>query len=99
MAMHFIEKYGMMALRIPSKFDMRRFCRATDATALTKLQAPGPADLGRAKRLAVQEIGGVNCVVLQQVGGRGSLGWAGRRAGKVGGEGRGARRGSTACDV
>lgn len=27
MAMHFIEKYGMMALRLPSKFDMRRFCR------------------------------------------------------------------------
>ncbi len=27
MALHFIEKYGMMALRIPSKFDLRRFCR------------------------------------------------------------------------
>lgn len=31
MAMHFIEKYGLLALRIPSKFDMRRFCRATGA--------------------------------------------------------------------
>lgn len=27
MAMHFIEKYDMMAVRIPSKFDLRRFCR------------------------------------------------------------------------
>lgn len=27
MAMHFIEKYGLMAIRIPSKFDMRRLCR------------------------------------------------------------------------
>ena len=27
MALHFIEKFGMMALRIPSKFDLRRFCR------------------------------------------------------------------------
>lgn len=27
MAMHFIEKFGLMAVRIPSKFDLRRFCR------------------------------------------------------------------------
>ncbi len=27
MALHFVEKHGMMALRIPSKFDLRRFCR------------------------------------------------------------------------
>ena len=27
MAMHFVEKYGLMAVRIPSKFDLRRFCR------------------------------------------------------------------------
>ncbi len=28
MALHFVEKYGMMAVRIPSKFDLRRFCRS-----------------------------------------------------------------------
>jgi len=27
MALHFIEKYKMMAVRIPSKFELRRFCR------------------------------------------------------------------------
>lgn len=27
MAMHFLEKYGIMVIRIPSKFDLRRFCR------------------------------------------------------------------------
>lgn len=31
MALHFIEKHGMMAVRIPSKFELRRFCRATGA--------------------------------------------------------------------
>ena len=31
MALHFIEKHGMMAVKIPSKFDLRRFCRATGA--------------------------------------------------------------------
>lgn len=33
MALHFVEKYGMMAIKIPSKFDLRRFCRATGAPA------------------------------------------------------------------
>lgn len=29
LAMHFLEKYGIMVLRIPSKFELRRICRAT----------------------------------------------------------------------
>ncbi len=37
MALHFIEKYGMMALRIPSKFDLRRFCRCVPAEAHQQL--------------------------------------------------------------
>jgi hypothetical protein len=73
MAMHFIEKYGMLAVRIPSKFELRRFCRATGAAALTKLTSPSPADLGFAKKLEVQEIGGVNCLVLQQDASLGSV--------------------------
>ena len=27
MALHFIDKFNLMAVRIPSKFDLRRFCR------------------------------------------------------------------------
>ncbi|DBA68483.1 TPA: hypothetical protein ACH3X2_013770 [Trebouxia sp. C0005] len=73
MAMHFIEKYGMMALRLPSKFDMRRFCRATGATALVKLAAPQPDELGFAKSLALEEIGGTNVVVLQQDASQGQV--------------------------
>eukprot|EP00879_Flechtneria_rotunda_P026898 GHRR01028742.1.p1 GENE.GHRR01028742.1~~GHRR01028742.1.p1 ORF type:complete len:375 (+),score=126.23 GHRR01028742.1:701-1825(+) len=53
MAMHFLEKYSLMAIRIPSKFDMRRFCRATGAVALVKLQAPQPDELGFAKQVNV----------------------------------------------
>ena len=36
--MHFIEKYGLMAIKVPSKFDLRRFCRATGAAALCVLR-------------------------------------------------------------
>eukprot|EP00775_Hariotina_reticulata_P001144 gene1144-1485_t len=73
MAMHFLEKYGLMAVRIPSKFDLRRFCRATGAVALVKLQAPQPDELGFAKQIEVQEIGGTNCIVLQQDAALGSV--------------------------
>lgn len=34
MAMHFLDKHGIMVLKIPSKFELRRLCRATGATAL-----------------------------------------------------------------
>ena len=27
MALHFLEKYKIMVVRIPSKFELRRFCR------------------------------------------------------------------------
>lgn len=37
MALYFVNKYGLMAVRIPSKFDLRRLCKAVKATAQTKL--------------------------------------------------------------
>ena len=42
--------------RIPSKFDLRRFCRATGATALVAVQAPTADELGFAKELIVEEV-------------------------------------------
>ena len=57
MAMHFIEKYGLMAIRIPSKFDLRRFCRATGSVALVKLQTPQADELGFAKQVGFLFIG------------------------------------------
>lgn len=73
MAMHFLEKYGLLAIRIPSKFDLRRFCRATGSVALVKLQTPQADELGFAKQIEVQEIGGQNCIVLQQDASLGSV--------------------------
>ena len=34
MALHFIEKYKMMAVRIPSKLELRRFCRCSPNPSL-----------------------------------------------------------------
>lgn len=66
LALHFLERYGMMAVKIPSKFDLRRFSRATGAPALVSLATPKHDEMGFAKSLKVQEIGGTPCLVLEQ---------------------------------
>lgn len=37
MALHYINKYNMMAVRLNSKFDLRRLCKAVNATALPRV--------------------------------------------------------------
>jgi len=66
LAMHYIERHGMMAIKIPSKFELRRFCRATGAQAIVKLQPPSPDELGFASFIDVEEIGGTKCIVVKQ---------------------------------
>ncbi|KAG7342874.1 thermosome subunit alpha [Nitzschia inconspicua] len=46
MALHFIEKYGLVALKLSSKWELRRLCQATGATALVRLGAPTPEEMG-----------------------------------------------------
>ena len=66
MALHFIERYGLMAIKIPSKFELRRLCRATDARGLVKLDRPEADELGFVSSIEVREIGGTQCVVVSQ---------------------------------
>jgi len=66
MALHFIERYGLMAIKMPSKFELRRFCRATNAVGLIKLARPAADELGYVSQIDVKEIGGTKCVVVQQ---------------------------------
>ena len=66
MAMHFIERYKMMAIKIPSKFELRRVCRATGAQAIPKFIVPGKEQLGMAQKLEAIEIGGSKVTVIKQ---------------------------------
>ena len=66
MALHFIERYGLMAIKMPSKFELRRFCRATNAVGLIKLARHAADELGYVSQIDVKEIGGTKCVVVQQ---------------------------------
>ena len=37
MALHFLDKYNIMVVRILSKFEIRRICKCLGATLLTRL--------------------------------------------------------------
>jgi T-complex protein 1 subunit theta len=68
-ALHFLDKAGILALRVPSKFDLRRLCRATGATALARVGAPTAAECGYAATVAVGEVGGTKVVRVSQASG------------------------------
>lgn len=65
-AMHFLEKYGVMAIKCMSKFDLRRVARTTGAIALAKMNTPTVDEIGRADLVEVEEIGSTKCVVFRQ---------------------------------
>lgn len=57
MTLHYMNKYNLMAVRIPSKFDVRRLCKTVGATALPKLTPPTKEELGYADTVYIDEVG------------------------------------------
>merc|ERR1719409_1521007 len=64
LALHFLEKYKIMCMRCPSKFELRRIGRTTGANALVRLEPPQPADLGHCAHVHVKEIGSTRCTIF-----------------------------------
>lgn len=57
MALHFINKYKLMCLKISSKFDLRRLCRATKSNALVAIGPVRPEDQGYCSAVYDRELG------------------------------------------
>lgn len=66
MALHFIERYQMMCVKINSKWDLRRACTATNSTALVRLGPATPDEMGICDAAHVKEIGGRRVTILSQ---------------------------------
>jgi len=66
LAMHFIERYKMMVVKCPSKFNLRRICQATGASALVRLGAPTLEELGSCDVVTMEEIGSTKVTVFRQ---------------------------------
>jgi T-complex protein 1 subunit theta len=65
LALHFMSRLGLAALKLTSKFDLRRVVRSTGARALTSLRAPKPEELGTASQVQSVEIGSDYCTLLK----------------------------------
>jgi len=68
LALHFIEKYKMMALKCPSKWELRRLCNTTGATNMVRLEPPTAEELGYCKHVYVKEVGSTMCTVFDHEG-------------------------------
>jgi len=66
MALHFLNKYDLLAIKTPSKWETRRVCAATNATPLVRLGAPSPEELGFVARASVVELGGRKVTLFEQ---------------------------------
>lgn len=65
-AMHYLEKFGILAVKVLSKFELRRLCRAVNATALVRVGAPTADECGFADVVAVQELSSRLVTVFRQ---------------------------------
>lgn len=64
LAVHYLQKYGMMGMKIMSKFELKRIARAVGATPVVKLQCPTPDELGYADEVVLKEISSKWCTVF-----------------------------------
>jgi len=66
MAMHFLDKFNLMVLKVTSKWDLRRICGALGATAIVRLGPCTPEEMGECSMVEVREVGGRKVTVFSQ---------------------------------
>ncbi|EDO18485.1 hypothetical protein Kpol_1032p82 [Vanderwaltozyma polyspora DSM 70294] len=66
LALHYLNRYGILVLKVPSKFELRRICRVCGATPLPRLGAPTPEEIGFIETVKTQEIGSDRVTIFQQ---------------------------------
>ena len=66
MALHFLNKYNLLTIKIGSKWELRRLCRAVNATALVRMGPPMADEMGLCDAVYVKEIGDKHVTVFEQ---------------------------------
>jgi T-complex protein 1 subunit theta len=73
LALHFLNKYQIMAVRLLSKFDLRRVAKTVGGTVLAKIIPPSPEDMGYCDNVYVDEVGDVPVILFKQEKDEGSI--------------------------
>ncbi|KAN0062732.1 T-complex protein 1 subunit theta [Thecaphora frezii] len=66
LALHYLNRFGILVIKILSKFELRRLCRLLGATPLARLGAPLPEEAGWIDTVETTEIGGDRVTVFKQ---------------------------------
>lgn len=66
LSLHYCNKYQLMAVRLPSKFDVRRVCKTVGATAQPNFITPKTEELGFCDHVYIDELGDTSIVVFKQ---------------------------------
>jgi T-complex protein 1 subunit theta len=66
LALHYLNRYSILVIKVLSKFDLRRLCRVVGASPLARLGAPMPDEMGSIDTVEVVEIGGDRVTVFRQ---------------------------------
>lgn len=69
LALHYLNKYKILAIRIPSKWETRRLCRTVGATILPKFVRPTQEELGFCDSVFVDELGDTPVIIFRWVRG------------------------------
>lgn len=66
LALHYLNRFGLLVIKVQSKFELRRLCRVVGATPLARLGAPMPDEMGSIDVVETLEIGGDRVTVFRQ---------------------------------
>jgi T-complex protein 1 subunit theta len=71
--LHHLNARGIMAVRLMSKFDLRRLCRSVGATPMTGIMQPQTENIGHCDEVVVEEMGDTEVVAFRHGQGRGRV--------------------------
>ena len=66
LALHYLNRFNILVIKVLSKFELRRLCRVVGATPLARLGAPMPDEMGTIDVVETMEIGGDRVTVFRQ---------------------------------
>lgn len=66
LALHYLNRFKILVIKVLSKYELRRLCRVVDATPLARLGAPMPDEMGSVDVVETTEIGGDRVTVFRQ---------------------------------
>ncbi|KAI9375206.1 chaperonin complex component, TCP-1 theta subunit [Aspergillus egyptiacus] len=66
LALHYLNRFNILVIKILSKYELRRLCRVVGATPLARLGAPMPDEMGSIDVVETTEIGGDRVTVFRQ---------------------------------